>query len=372
MRRKCGKFQRIFLSSQVILLSVSGFLINSRKRITFQCNSVAEDLSHEYIRFSRAFQRHVVYSKSNSKKNPDYKCDRVVESFLFLDEAIDKYPLARIEPLEDIGCRNENEDPNIIIAGMGIIPSSSMQVQDISMESKELETIEYLVLLALGGSRTSSSRNMENMKRSVQDNLIRNVAPSRIKFQNPSKMIRNYDKLIDLLTRGRARSSTSSEYNGTDSLILGLTKSGLGLSEIEARSVISSFPQLCLYDLNDLENKLRFFLAPFNETIWLSEGNRSTRIEPDYLKIMQSGYGVGLTMEQATKIVRLVPQFLSLYHEDSKKASIIYFYRDLDIPTKYIDAVRSAFAGELSGVEYADIICLGMLHSFGGEFVSLP
>jgi len=372
MRRRSTNDCTIFLIIQLsVILSVSGFLSNLSGSKRWRSSSLlSNDITDDYILFSRAFQRHVVYSSRNvSRKKVDRQCDTVKGSFLFLDEAIDEYPLARIEPLHDIGFKEEDEtkEPSMVVAGMGSTPSITVLRDDsFHMSFTESDTLEYLAKLAVGGTKyhSSLSKDLEMMKLSIQDRLAQSIAPSRFRCHTPKSLHRNYDRVLDLLTRGRSRSKSQTEDGSrplTDSLILELTKSGLALSEMEARSVISEFPQLCLYDYYELENRVKFLLAPFVNTTTLTG-----KIEPDYYKMMRDGFGVGLTMDQATKIVKNVPQFLSLYHEDSKKAPIMYFYRNHDIPTSSVEQVRSALAVELNGVEYADIISLGMLHSYGG------
>jgi hypothetical protein len=334
-------------------------------------------VNDEYIVFSRAFQRHVVYSSSNpGRKKVDRQCDTVKASYLFLDEAIANHPFARIEKLNDIGCREEDLEPTSVVAGMGSAPSYNVLREDpLQNPSSDSESIEYLAKLALGGVKNHSplSKDLESMKLSIQDKLVQSIPSYRLRSHTPKSLQRNYDRVLDLLTRGRSRGYKNTESGDplTNSLILELTKSGLALSEMEARSVVSAFPQLCLYDFYELENRVKFLLAPFHATLsslTTEGGNPLKNIEPDYYKIMRDGFGVGLTMDQATKIVKNVPQFLSLYHEDSKKASIVHFYRDHDIPTAFIERVRSALTVELNGVSYADIITLGMLHSYGGMF----
>lgn len=332
--------------------------------------------NNEYILFSRAFQRHIVYSSSNlGRKKVDHQCDTVTGSYLFLDEAIANHPSARIETLNDIGCEEEDLDPTSVIAGMGCTPSISiLREESTQKSSSNSETLEYLAKLVVGGTKNHSplSKDVERMKLSIQNRLEQSISTHRLRSHTPKSLQKNYDRVIDLLTRGRSRSKTnaSSSRPVMDSLILELTKSGLALSEMEARSVISAFPQLCLYDFYELENRVKFLLAPFSATfssLGVQGGNPLKHIEPDYYQLMRDGFGVGLTMDQATKLVKNVPQFLSLYHEDSKKASIIHFYKDYDIPSAAIEKVRSALAVELNGVAYVDIISLGMLHSFGAS-----
>ena len=57
-----------------------------------------EVCGHTYIRFSRAFQRHVVHKTTACKTGQhEFQTDEPLGSFLFLDEAIIAYPNSTLE-----------------------------------------------------------------------------------------------------------------------------------------------------------------------------------------------------------------------------------------------------------------------------------
>jgi hypothetical protein len=80
---------------------------------------------------------------------------------------------------------------------------------------------------------------------------------------------------------------------------------------------------------------------------------------------MRRGYGAGLSVQQATQIVRAVPQFLSIYHEDSLKSNIFYFCRELDIPTRFLEQARTELGHRIIGGEASDTYAFAFLNSIG-------
>jgi len=80
---------------------------------------------------------------------------------------------------------------------------------------------------------------------------------------------------------------------------------------------------------------------------------------------MREGHGAGLTIEQVTDAVRAVPQFLSIYHEDSRKPSMLYFLRELRLPSNAVDKARSELATFIIGCDGSDVFSFAYLNSLG-------
>jgi len=64
-------------------------------------------------------------SSAGSTCRFDDECKEVVESFVFLDEALDKYPGATIVRLSEVANIHDNDDCHQVLPGMGTIPSST-------------------------------------------------------------------------------------------------------------------------------------------------------------------------------------------------------------------------------------------------------
>ena len=229
-----------------------------------------EKEEEEYaIRFSRCYQRHVVYDKK--KKN------RIIESFLFLDEAQKEYPNAIIIPLHDeagtitssssssssSSMMQEEEFFPSILAGMGttrtiiMLQSSSSSKEEGTKGEKEAdEALAYLSSLAYtrNHQRHFSAASSEDMKRQIGLALRRRISKTRLQIHTSDTLLRNYNRIMDLFTRGSA--------NQKDRLPMA-NNIGLSMTESDARRVISDFPQLCLYDFQQLEQRISFFLSPF-------------------------------------------------------------------------------------------------------------
>jgi hypothetical protein len=226
---------------------------------------------HTYIRFSRAFQRHVVYKCTDNRKQNlasiyhDYQCDHTLDSFMFLDEAMAKYPHATLEKLLDVGQIDDENAYELILAGMGNIPSSAILTvrnEEISA-SNGIEAMKYLASMAMSGQRINlpspGSDQFNQMREIFVHQLGMKIAPKRFESHTKESIRQNYDHVVDVLTRGLTRKLYST---GDDGMLMQLEKAGLAFTEADARAVISDFPQLCLYDIHELEERIKFITSP--------------------------------------------------------------------------------------------------------------
>jgi len=368
-------------------------------------------LSRTFIRFSRAFQRHVVYNCTNHKQQikqqgkpqqidlsayHDCQCDQTLESFLFVDEAISKYPNATLIKLVDIGVENDNDDYDTILAGMGTLPSHRMLSKpnaECATEEFRLKVLSYLASIALSGQQTPlpppGSSQLKETRDAVMHQLGNEVPHRRLYCHTPESIHRNYDRLVDILTRARVRRvvrkemvgvshASDDEGRGTsvddvDSLLMQLTKTGLCFTEGGARAVIAEFPQVCLYDVREVEDRIRFMTLPVHEQIRKdhTQPRASVKKNVDYYTMMRKGYGAGLTIEQATQAIRAVPQLLSMYHEDSKKPSMLYFYNELGVSHQLLELTRLELGSRLSGCDSSDVYAFAYLNSIGVDWVNI-
>jgi hypothetical protein len=242
------------------------------------------------IRFSRNFQRFVVEQKHQLFDYPNNPT--CIESFAFLDEAIVKYPTASFEPcLDSIGPLQDEDHYDIILAGMGTIPSNRMlqssspstQISPDEIEADEdslivvgsegrklgrtipgFQSLEYLAYIALYCDKTTISpppldrpgaQRTKWMDYSMVEALGGKISQSRFAAFSTQQIYDNFQKILQLLTC-RKRNKTHDTRNQQQVI-------GLAMNEAEALNTIAAFPQLCLYNLRDLEERITFMTAPF-------------------------------------------------------------------------------------------------------------
>ena len=218
-----------------------------------------------------------------------------MQSFVYLDEAMEKYPTARLVKLPEVSDRDDDADYNQIVAGMGIRPSSSVSriVLDpdnrdvgLVMDDEEevggsdgdgdllqtqsrniyqnitrdgLDALEYLSSLtaSLVSSQTKAGGDdMEELRQNIASTLRERIGMKRFMEHSPQSLQHNYNRLMDLFTRSRARNDNKS--GGADKIM----GPGLALAESEARNMISYFPEVCLYDIHEVEERIHFLLSP--------------------------------------------------------------------------------------------------------------
>lgn len=218
-----------------------------------QLKKEQQDRGSIYIRFSRAFQRYVVFKCSvgdDSCSYHDFNNGEIIRSFIFLDEALKSFPDAVLIKLRDVVLNSEEEENfELVLGGMGLIPSREM-IDECPIPSNESVTnaFEYLQSLSsMSGHRKPTS------------NVMPSISPQRFAAHTIESLHRNYHRVLDLLTRGRNRSYKSSS---SENILFNITKIGLAFDEADARAVIAEFPQLCLYDIHDLEDRVKFFISP--------------------------------------------------------------------------------------------------------------
>jgi len=344
-----------------------------------------------FIRFSRAFQRHVVFQGRTFDRHDD----EVLESFSFLDEALEAYPLAELLKLNDIGVTNDSDDFELILAGMGITPSIAMMMSnhnavekkdenipadfteeaitvsgirnEAASDAEGLEALQYLTYLVLSGNRNQINRFRENFMHMLKNN----ISIRRFARHTPESIQRNYDSVLAILTCGRDYGNNWMEVSNDNSSSLPV---GLGFTEAGARALITDFPQLCLYEIHEVEERIRFFISPLERqqgpTIeYHSQHENRKKVHVDFFKKMRMGFGAGLSIDQATKAIQAVPQLLAIYHEDARKPTVMHFYNNLQVPSESVDMARKELSTTyLAGCQSSDVFTFGYLHSLGVEW----
>jgi len=360
---------------------------NSRnKKKEYENVNITTSRKGVYIRFSRAFQMHIVFKcKIMDDSCLHYDCNSMedIGSFLFLDEAIRSFPNAELVKIRDSMIIGNNKDSfEMTLGGMGTTPSIQM-MEYCENPSYELihEAFEYLTSLSIRGQRQPlpppKSKEMHQLREKRIRYFKNNIAPYRIASHSPESLHRKYDRVMDILTRGRYRRvniakqyESSNSNSSSENLLLQITKIGLALEEAEARAIIAEFPNLCLYDIHELEDRIKFMIAPmgkFENYICHQNGTKKKTKSSavDYYKALGDGYGAGLSIKQATNAIKAIPQFLSMYYEDSRKPSIVYFYRDLQVTPDSVNAARSELSQYMLGCNASDMCAFAYLNSLG-------
>jgi hypothetical protein len=183
----------------------------------------------------------------------------------------------------------------------------------------------------------------------------------------PESITINHARVVSLLSRGGRNGGSGSSSSSSSSSV------GLAMNSLDVAFVLSNFPQICLYDSNELETLIRFLLAPCppsiisSVTLVADTGVGGEKV--DWPKLAYEGYGVGLTLEQATKAMRVMPELMALYYEDSRKPSVGYMYTQLQqqqqMSPQLCDEVKMQLGQFLEGTDFSDTLTLGYLYSLG-------
>ena len=360
-----------------------------------------------FIQFSRVFQRHVVYMSKTDTTIPTSNDQVVIESFLFLDDAITAYPTARIVAPRDVpfppplctidwthmsssssaaggiatgGYNKVEEECETTIAGMGLFGLCELEY-DVENDHVHNKNGKYPVDTSTSTTtidRETGNNQQLQQQHDVQSNealrtLLRLVSSSSSSViprhffrldhrrfalggHTPESITINHARIVSLLSCGRDSGSSSI---------------GLAMSSTDVTFVLSNFPQLCLYDTQELETFVRFLLAPLpsstipSVTLVADTGVGGEKV--DWPRLANEGYGVGLTLEQATKAMRLMPELMALYYEDSRKPSVGYMYTQLQqqILPELCDEVKMQLGQFLEGADFSDTLTLGYLYNLG-------
>ena len=354
-----------------------------------------------YIQFSRVFQRHVVYMTNSNPTSTQAITDddRVIQSFQFLDDAISMYPRARIIAPRDVPfppplctidwtllssssvvvARNNKveEECESTIAGMGLFGLCELEYDiDNNIDSHNLDG-KCPVVPLLGGNEDDG--NQQQQQYDEQSNEALRTLLQLVSSSSSSVVPRHFFRLDHrrFALGGHTRESIVINHARVASLLSRGYESdniGLAMSSSDVQFVLSNFPQLCLYDSHELESLIRFLLAPLppstiaSVTLVADTGVGGEKV--DWPRLADEGYGVGLTLEQATKAIRMMPELMALYYEDSRKPSVGYMYTQLQqqMSPQLCDEVKMQLGQFLEGTDFSDSLTLGYL--YGGLGIS--
>ncbi|KAL7543064.1 hypothetical protein ACHAXR_012377, partial [Thalassiosira sp. AJA248-18] len=370
--------------------------------------ALSDDDNNMFIRFSRVFQRHVVYKKrsnntdGNTNTNEEKVMDEVVQSFEFLDEAVKSFPNARVLAPTDLpfpppSCAVVYEDDDDY-DGRG---SSSNQLAvsrgrpiNTDIENEESETtiagmgLWTLCELEYDGTTTSAAAfgpsiantNTNEYKYEQANDALRTLlqlVSSESSFVVPRHFFRLDQRRIAM--RGHTPESiTMNHFRLVNMLNCGISSSGgkhtvtagLAMNPSDLAFVMQNFPQLCLYDCGELESLIRFLLQPLPPldsipSVALVADRGVGGANVDWPSLSGKGYGAGLSVDEATSAIRMMPELLALYYEDSRKPSMVYMYNQMQssIPPKLINEANIQL--NLEGTDPSDAYTFAYLHSLG-------
>jgi hypothetical protein len=161
----------------------------------------------------------------------------------------------------------------------------------------------------------------------------------------------------------------------------------LALDESDVNFVMQNFPFLAIYNVYELEALIRFMIQPLPDagtipTVTMiadrSSGSSSSanNMDVDWPSLVARGYGAGLTVNQASKAVRMMPELLALYYEHSIKPSYPYMYNQMQglsstassavlVPPSPQLIEEATIQLNLEGTDAVDAYTFAYLHSIG-------
>lgn len=278
-----------------------------------------------FIRFSHSFQRHVVYDSNRT----------VLGSFEFLDNAMDEHPEAKLvrmglqtfdNELIYLGC----------FAGSGAKEQTAYRefMNITSPEHSSRVTVAYDALMTL----STLAAEVPSAQNAMALYLADNAGKLRFLTHSPGTIKENYKGITKIL------------------------KHLLGMDAMESREhILSKFPQMCLYDIWDIAERLQFLLSPLPPTPFMEKGN-----DLDWPQLASQGYGAGLTRRQLRDALQGVPHILAMYYQDAiMKPELGYYLHVLHAPFELSDIARIELKDYLDGATISDMAHFTFLKSLG-------
>lgn len=288
---------------------------HSKQQIQSDPKRTLTNLNQEktmFIQFSRVFQRHVVYrhQPSNNDTNWDGIGDatmspatvEVLESFDFLDEATEKYPGIPVLAPKDLpfppptcsiewdstegdeggtamattlGAEGEEggrvlrkrrtdveqDECETTVAGMGLTTLCELEY--------EFDCVECMSSTnSLEASSSSSQR--QGAENSNIDQLGYQYDQARLAIQTLLRLVTTPESQVNLPRhffrldpkRFASRGLTSDVINKNYNRLTQLLSGTLEMKQRDIDFVMSNFPQLCLYNSDEVECMIQFLISP--------------------------------------------------------------------------------------------------------------
>lgn len=337
--------------------------------------------------------------------------DKVLQSFEFLDEAVESFPKARVlaptdlpfpppscaivYPDDDDTSRNrllvsrgrlidsniEQEECETTIAGMGLWTLCELEYDRTHPTTATTTTTDGTTATVSDKDGNQYQQAQEALRTLLQlvssessftaPRHFFNLDPRRIAMRgHTSKSITlNHARIINLLSSGIDNANRDGKP---------INSVGLAMDSTDVAFVLQNFPQLCLYDCGELESLIRFLLQPLPKdgsipsVAIVADRGDDVRANVDWPSLAEHGYGAGITVNQATSAIRMMPELLALYYEDSRKPSRAHMYRQMNqnpVPPKLID--EATIQLNLEGADASDAYTFAHLRSLGVSWSQL-
>ena len=201
------------------------------------------------ISFSDCYQRYMVQNSKNNLEN----------SFLFLDEALERHPNATVTGRDAFLMYPDEAAGSFVSFEYFNKPEQSLS------SSKLLSNREFDEILYNLSCLTANPRKGGNTQQQIYDYLKSRITKNRLQKHHTKTYLKlNYDRVMDLFTRSnRVIQKQNNNNNNNNNLKIETIffNPGLAMDQHAARNVISSFPQLCLYDYNQVEERIKFLMS---------------------------------------------------------------------------------------------------------------
>lgn len=280
------------------------------------------------LRFSHSFQRHVVYDSNQS----------VLGSYEFLDRALEDYPEAILIPQGTISRPTGSDIDDIYMgcfAGSGVDEQTVYRIltNRTSEEHSARIKVAYDALMTL----STLAAELPVAQHAVARYLAENSGKLRFIDHTPETIKSNYKKITEVL------------------------KNTLEIDVSDTRQkILAVFPQMCLYDTKEIEDRVRFFLAPPPPA-----SLRMAKLQ-DWPLLASQGYGAGLSKHQLRTAFCAVPHMMAMYYEDAVlKPKIGYYLHILQAPFHLASVATIELKNYLDGATFSDIAHITYLHKLG-------
>ena len=259
----------------------------------------------------------------------------MIESFEFLDDAIEAYPSAKRSLFGVQTCGNSLLDFGIV-AGGGKEEQTAYRRAISGDELEQRTQSGYEALLTLSHLVTGSTSV------SIVGYLADRVGKLRFLTHTNTTISSNFINVLHLMNQ-------------------------IGFSPLVAKqSLFANFPQVCLYEPKEVAERLRFLLSP------IPPKNYTTSNSIDWPLLAGQGFGAGFSRKQVGQMLKGLPHILAMTYEDAaQKPNFFYFHQALRVPKELCDEAKEKLHDYLDGATPSDVSMMAYLKSLGATWDQL-